>query len=602
MTPERIGGYEIISELGRGAMGVVYRAHDPSIGRQLAIKVIRIDAGTSMAEGTQLRQRLIREASTAGKLSHPGIVTVYQLGEDGDSVFIAMEFVEGVSLERSLMNNPSPDRAWILDILSQLAVALDYAHKGGVVHRDIKPANVLVREDGRAKIADFGIAKMTAATGPGLTSVGASIGSPAYMSPEQIKATQIDGRSDQFALATMAFQMLTGRMPFKGDTAHTVMYQIVMADPFTAMEGDIPLTQPVRNVLAKALSKNPSDRYPECAMFIGQLAAVVNASQAAATVTLPQHPPPSIPVRSGQGYAPPALSSGSNPAPTYQPPPVHVTHVPVQRKTSIALPIIAGFLFVILAAGGGYWYYQTCCAPPPTPIPAPNEPGVKESPVKQATHRANKTTAPATQPSEAPSAPPVTAPSAPPQETPASKSPETPSAPPPEKSAAPEPETKNAAPTLAGAARNGRPGIVKNLISKGANVNETHPNGTTILMIAAEADVPDNSPVVDMLLSAGARVNAVDNRGRAALHRAIAHNKLDTARALISRGADVNLADAEKSTPLMLAADSASGDMVKLLLSRGAKRGMKDAKGRIAMQRAAAANNIAALQALRAGR
>src|SRR5580704_1074618 len=148
MDPERIGGYEILSELGRGAMGVVYHARDAAIGRPVAIKVIRIDAGTSKLQGAELRKRLIREASVAGNISHPGIVTVYQLGEDGDSVFIAMEFVEGASLE-SLLTDGQHDVAWALDILAQIAVALDYAHKGHVVHRDVKPANILVRTDGR---------------------------------------------------------------------------------------------------------------------------------------------------------------------------------------------------------------------------------------------------------------------------------------------------------------------------------------------------------------------------------------------------------------------------------------------------------------------
>ncbi len=271
MNPTRIGGYEILGELGRGAMGVVYHARDAAIGRPVAIKVIRIDAGTSAEESANLRQRLIREASVAGKIYHPGIVTVHQLGEEGSNVFIVMEFVEGSSLERLLTHNPQLDRAWALDILAQIAVALDYAHKAGVVHRDIKPANILVRADGRVKIADFGIAKMTASATSGMTAAGVSIGSPAYMSPEQIQASEIDGRSDQFALATIAFQMLAGRMPFRGTTAHTLMFQIVTADPFDQQPGDAPLAPAVRAVLARALAKKAPDRFPDCASFIQTL-------------------------------------------------------------------------------------------------------------------------------------------------------------------------------------------------------------------------------------------------------------------------------------------------------------------------------------------
>ena len=255
MNPTRIGGYEILGELGRGAMGVVYHGRDAAIGRPVAIKVIRIDAGTSAEESAQLRQRLIREASVAGKIYHPGIVTVHQLGEEGSNVFIVMEFVEGSSLEHLITHNPKLERAWSLDILAQIAVALDYAHKAGVVHRDIKPANILVRADGRVKIADFGIAKMTASATSGMTAAGVSIGSPAYMSPEQIQASEIDGRSDQFALATIAFQMLAGRMPFRGTTAHTLMFQIVTADPFEQQPGDAPLSPAVRAVLTRGLAK-----------------------------------------------------------------------------------------------------------------------------------------------------------------------------------------------------------------------------------------------------------------------------------------------------------------------------------------------------------
>ena len=278
-----IGDYELLGELGRGAMGVVYRGQDKKIGRPVAIKVIRVDAGTSAEESAKLRQRLVREASAAGRIYHPGIVTVHQLGEVGENVFIVMEFVDGSSLEHLLINNPVLDRTWALDILHQIADALDYAHKSNVVHRDIKPANIMVRSDGRVKITDFGIAKI-ATEATGLTGTGMSLGSPSYMSPEQIQATQIDGRSDQFALAIIAFQMLTGSMPFKGDTAHTVMYQIVTADP---LEGAISLQPEIRAVLARALAKHPADRFPDCASFVRELmtAAGLKAPPVAQTST-----------------------------------------------------------------------------------------------------------------------------------------------------------------------------------------------------------------------------------------------------------------------------------------------------------------------------
>src|SRR5580698_577241 len=343
MNPEKIGGYQILGELGRGAMGVVYHAHDSAIDRSVAIKVIRIDAGMTAQESVQLRQRLIREASAAGKIYHPGIVTVHQLGEEGENVFIVMEYVEGTSLDRLLSDNPSMDRALALDVLAQIAVALDYAHKSNVVHRDIKPANILVRADGRVKIADFGIAKITSGALGGMTGTGVSLGSPAYMSPEQIQATQIDGRSDQVALATIAFLMLARRMPFKGSTAHTLMYQIVTGDPFEPVTGDVPLTPAVRAVLARALSKHPRDRYPDCAAFIHELTAAVRAKAAPAddatienaTIPPPEPqaesapPPPPEPAATVAVPHPFSSSFASAPPPAYIEPPPPVV-VPVK--------------------------------------------------------------------------------------------------------------------------------------------------------------------------------------------------------------------------------------------------------------------------------
>jgi ankyrin repeat protein/predicted Ser/Thr protein kinase len=333
MNPARIGGYEILSELGRGAMGIVYHARDTAIGRPIAIKVIRVDAGVSPQHGAELRQRLIREASMAGNISHPGIVTVYQLGEDGDAVFIAMEFVEGASLESLLTNNPSMERAWALDILAQIAVALDYAHKTNIIHRDIKPANILVRSDGRVKIADFGIAKLSSDASAGMTGTGVSIGSPAYMSPEQIQAMKIDGRSDQFALGTIAFQMLAGRLPFRGSTAHTLMYQIVMGDPFEPLPGDKPFSPRVRAVLARALAKNPADRFPTCATFIQELTAAVDG--------------------------PPAVSQDRTLKFQAEAPPVFVPPAQEIRRGSKAwllLPTLGGFLTMAMVGAIIYWY------------------------------------------------------------------------------------------------------------------------------------------------------------------------------------------------------------------------------------------------------
>jgi serine/threonine protein kinase/ankyrin repeat protein len=572
-NPARIGGYEILSELGRGAMGVVYHARDAAIGRPVAIKVIRIDAGTSAEESAQLRQRLIREASVAGKIYHPGIVTVHQLGEEGANVFIVMEFVEGSSLEHLLINNPKLERAWALDILAQVAVALDYAHKSGVVHRDIKPANILVRSDGRVKIADFGIAKLTASATSGMTGAGVSIGSPAYMSPEQIQASEIDGRSDQFALATIAFQMLAGRMPFRGTTAHTLMFQIVTADPFELQPGDSPLTPAVRAVIARALAKKPHDRFPDCASFIQEL-----------------------------------TNAAGGTAPASQP---STTKVASRESRSWMIAPIFGALLT-LGLGLAAFYYVTHSKPPaPALTPPPAEtPATVETPAPAQTPTAVANAAPVPTPEPTPAPEPVK-PAADVKPVPAKKAP--PAAP---------------ALTILTAVTNGKVDVVKSLLANGANVNERDPDGNTPLILAAEgnANLPSNLPLVQILIDARASLEARDSKGRTALHQAAAEGKtevvgflaesgallnkqandgatplfyavqfgkLPVVQLLIARHAQLDLADTSGSTPLMIASEGDANlpnnvPMVELLLNAGAKVDIVDARGRSALHRASA--------------
>jgi serine/threonine-protein kinase len=564
MNPERIGGYEIIGELGRGAMGVVYHARDSAIGRPVAIKVIRIDAGMSAQESLNLRQRLIREASAAGKIYHPGIVTVHQLGEEGDNVFIVMEYVEGSSLDHLLTNNPALDRAWVLDILAQVAVALDYAHKSNVVHRDIKPANILVRSDGRVKIADFGIAKITAGAASGMTGTGVSLGSPAYMSPEQIQAMQIDGRSDQFALGTVAFLMLTGRMPFKGKTAHTLMYQIVMGNPFEPLPGDIPMSDTVRAVLARALAKHPGDRYPSCAAFIQELTVAegtrTTVSQAS-TAQMQSMPQPAAPPPPSSVWAPPpAPVSETEPTRAFVP-----TPPATESKSWMLLPVIGGLLAMLLIGAAIYWWYSHA----------------------QPAGDANK--------------------------------------PPEAKRNVPAPA--GATPLLTAIAA-GNLEQVKSLLAKGADVNAASADRTTPLMLASEtnasiadallaagaqvestdasgrtalnrASAAGTEDTMRLLLDHQANVNSRATDLSTPLLAAVAHGKLGASELLIDRSADVNLADSNNTTPLMVAAEKQPAEFIKLLLTHGAKRGVKDSRGRIAFQIAVESKNGAAVQLLR---
>jgi serine/threonine-protein kinase len=273
-----IGPYRIQAELGRGGMGVVYLAVDPAIGREIAVKVIRVDPFADAEQTAELRLRLSREAAAAGRLNHPGIVTVHQLGTHEDVVYIAMEFLQGTSLDKLLQSGAMRDAREAMRVLEQIAEALDYAHSMGIVHRDVKPANILVREDGTAKITDFGIAKIRSQN---VTQTGASLGTPEYMSPEQIMALQVDGRADQFSLAVMAFAMLSGRKPFEAPTANAVMVQIVQAEPLLLHEVNPQMPASASKVFRRALSKSPADRFGSCREFVAELGAALRGGSAA---------------------------------------------------------------------------------------------------------------------------------------------------------------------------------------------------------------------------------------------------------------------------------------------------------------------------------
>ena len=267
---EQIGRYQVVGELGRGAMGVVFRAQDPAIGRTVAIKTIRLSDFTDPAERDRLRERLIREAQSAGILSHPGIVTIYDIAQEGELAYIFMEFVNGPPLEKVLLSESPPDRETLLGIFRQTAAALDYAHKKGIVHRDIKPANIMIHEDGTAKITDFGVAKIVSQN---MTQAGAMMGTPSYMSPEQVQGVPVDGRADQFALAVIVFELLTGERPFVADYLPTLLYKIVREEPVAPQRLNRSLPDEVEPILRRALAKSVDDRYPTCTAFIEALEA-----------------------------------------------------------------------------------------------------------------------------------------------------------------------------------------------------------------------------------------------------------------------------------------------------------------------------------------
>ena len=254
----QLGRYEIIEELGRGAMGIVYKARDPLIDRFVAIKAIDLHS-LSKNERAEYAARFDLEARAAGGLNHPNIVTIHDVGQSGDVVYIAMEILEGRELQNIISDKQRLSMDEILDIAIQVATGLAFANQHGIVHRDIKPSNIMVLQDRRVKIVDFGIARMASALMH--TEDGKIIGSPLYMSPEQVLSHAIDSRSDIFSLGIVLHQMLTGQLPFFSDNENSVMYQIVNEDSPrpSSLQPEVPdMLDPI---VFKCLAKNPAERY-----------------------------------------------------------------------------------------------------------------------------------------------------------------------------------------------------------------------------------------------------------------------------------------------------------------------------------------------------
>lgn len=280
-----LGRYEVVRELGKGAMGIVYLARDPLIGRLVALKTIRLADSGDEEEVREFQARFMREAQAAGILSHPAIVTVHDIGQDDEKAvsFIAMEYVEGPTLKEVLQQGKPFAHASIARILEQVAEALDFAHSKGIVHRDVKPANIILPGDERVKITDFGIAKI-ASEAVNLTTTGQFLGTPNYMAPEQVKGSSVDGRTDVFALGVVLYECLTRRKPFGGDSLTTISYRIVH-EPF-ASPHEVDPTVPIEfdEIVNRCLAKDPKDRY--------QRARDVAAALRAIAAGQPFPPPP----------------------------------------------------------------------------------------------------------------------------------------------------------------------------------------------------------------------------------------------------------------------------------------------------------------------
>ncbi|TMH26256.1 MAG: serine/threonine protein kinase [Betaproteobacteria bacterium] len=258
-----------MAELGRGAMGAVYRAVDPLIEREVAIKTLLDDLPAEILN--EVRERFLREARSAGRLNHPNIVTIFDVGEDRGIAYIAMELLEGRSLQQIMRNQPRTPFAIAADIAAQVADALDHAQQYRIVHRDIKPANIMVGPTGRCKLTDFGIAYVPTSS---MTQTGTALGSPKYMSPEHVSGIGLDGRADIFSLAVVLYEMLTGRNPFVRDSDTTplpVMHRISVEPHRPLRELDPAIPPALERIVARALAKKPQDRYARAADMADEL-------------------------------------------------------------------------------------------------------------------------------------------------------------------------------------------------------------------------------------------------------------------------------------------------------------------------------------------
>jgi serine/threonine protein kinase len=273
-----LGRYQLLAEIGRGAMGTVFQALDPDIDRLVAVKIFSVFDAAS-GEGAAFRERFAQEARAAGRLTHPNIVAIYDRGEEPEAQtpYIVMEYVAGQPLSNVLTaHSVRLEEGFALKIAKQVAEALAYAHERGVVHRDVKPSNILITEEGAAKIADFGVARLDTAD---TTFHGEVMGTPAYMSPEQLMGADVDGRSDIFSLGVILYTMLSGFRPFQGNGASTIGYKVINQNPVPITNFHLDLSKDTEYVVARAMAKNRDERYPTGTTMAHDLADILDGHQ-----------------------------------------------------------------------------------------------------------------------------------------------------------------------------------------------------------------------------------------------------------------------------------------------------------------------------------
>ncbi len=406
---ERAGRYEIVQEIGRGAMGVVYKAHDPVIGRTVAIKTM-LSRGLAEGDFEAFRARFQFEAQSAGTLTHPNIITVYDFGEEEGMLYLAMEYLQGKSLQKLLQEQKILPLETIVPLVEQVGSALDFAHLHKIIHRDIKPANIMVLDSGLVKVTDFGAAKGPTTTLA--TRTGQLLGTPNYMTPEQAKGRTLDGRSDIFSLGVILYELLTGEKPFYGESLTTVIYKVVHDTPIPPRELDPTIHPGLSFVVGKALAKSPDDRYQSCRELVDDLKNYRNlgamaASNETVVLTRPMAATSGAAAASSTSVRAAAVGGSSAPqpataadapgmrplattaAPVASPPSAAAVADTYEEKHSPLVWLLPVSLLVVALIVGLILYHRR---PPPPPLNNP-----------PADHSAAQSTAEQPQPSPAPS-------------------------------------------------------------------------------------------------------------------------------------------------------------------------------------------------------